>query len=40
MSPIKKVNDPLKQHPQLKKIIFNEDPSLTLDEDDWPNEMR
>ena len=39
LHPCKMVKNPLKQHPQLKKIIFHEDPSLPLDDDEWPEEM-
>ena len=34
--PWKRVKNPLKQNSRLKKVIFNEDPSLPLDENDWP----
>lgn len=28
--------NPLRQSPKLKKVIFREDPSLPLEERDWP----
>jgi prevent-host-death family protein len=38
--PWKRIKNPLKQNSRLKKIIFHEDPSLPLDETDWPAEKR
>lgn len=38
--PWKKHKNPLKQNNILKKITFNQDPSLPLDEDEWPRESR
>ena len=35
LSPLKKNINPLRQNPKLK-VIFHEDPSLPLDEKDWP----
>lgn len=29
--------DPLKPHPLLSQVVFHEDPSLPLDEEDWPD---
>ena len=29
-------HDPLKPHPELRHIVFHEDPSLPLDPEDWP----
>ncbi len=34
------MKDPLKQHVQIKKVIFNEDPSIPLTVDEWPEEAR
>ena len=35
--PERKTNhDPLKPHPELRKIIFHEDPTKPLDPEDWP----
>ena len=31
----KSMHDPFKQHPVLKKVIINEDPTLPLDNDEW-----
>lgn len=36
LSPWKKARNPLRQSPKLKKVIFREDPTLPLKEDDWP----
>jgi prevent-host-death family protein len=38
--PWKKGQDPLQQDSQLKKVIFHDDPSLPLNEDEWPNNLR
>ena len=38
--PWRKTCDPLRQHPKLKKVVFHEDPSLPLSEDDWPSASR
>jgi len=40
MIPWKKFKNPLQQNSQLKKVIFHEDPSLPLDEDEWTNNQR
>jgi hypothetical protein len=32
--------DPLKQHAELMGVIFNEDPTAPLDEEDWPSDLR
>ena len=29
-------HDPLKPHPELGKAVFYEDPSMPLDQEDWP----
>ncbi|MGA1825743.1 MAG: type II toxin-antitoxin system Phd/YefM family antitoxin [bacterium] len=34
--PWEKGRNPLKQDPELKKVIFHDDPSLPLNEDEWP----
>ena len=36
LSPWKKEQNPLNQSPKLKKVIFKEDPSLPLADEDWP----
>jgi antitoxin (DNA-binding transcriptional repressor) of toxin-antitoxin stability system len=33
-------HDPLKPHPELSKVIFHEDPSLPLTEEEWPERYR
>ena len=38
--PWKNLKDPLKQDNHLKDIIFKEDPSLPLDENEWPINQR
>ncbi len=38
--PWRKVIDPLLQDSELKQIIFHEDPSLPLDESEWPGALR
>ncbi len=35
LSSWKKNQDPLRQNPKLKNVIFHEDPSLPLQEEDW-----
>lgn len=40
MTPWKQSRDPLRQSAALKKVVFHEDPSLPLDDDDWPAEQR
>lgn len=32
--------DPLRQHAKLKKVIFHQDPTLPLNEKDWPSTLR
>jgi len=32
--------NPLRQPPRLKRIVFHEDPSLPLNDDDWPEALR
>jgi prevent-host-death family protein len=32
--------NPLRQSPQLKKVVFHEDPSLPLDDSEWPDSER
>ena len=32
--------DPFEQDPLLKQVVFQEDPSLPLEEDDWPTSLR
>lgn len=32
----KKSQNPLQQNPKLKKVIFHEDPTSPLGENDWP----
>jgi prevent-host-death family protein len=38
--PWRGVTDPLRQDPQLRRVVFHEDPSLPLDEEDWPTAQR
>ncbi|MGA1865116.1 MAG: type II toxin-antitoxin system Phd/YefM family antitoxin [bacterium] len=38
--PWRKSPDPMRQDPVLKKVVFHEDPSLPLDEDEWPDDLR
>lgn len=38
--PWRQTADPLRQHPKLKRVVFHEDPSLPLDDDDWPEALR
>jgi prevent-host-death family protein len=38
--PWKKAIDPLRQDPQLREVRFLEDPSLPLDESEWPEVQR
>jgi prevent-host-death family protein len=40
MLPWRSKKDPFQQDPELKKVIFHEDPSLPLDEGEWPSEQR
>ena len=35
-----KNKDPLSQNPKLKNVKFHTDPSLPLDEEDWPQAAR
>lgn len=32
--------DPLERDPSLPRVIFHEDPTLPLSEDEWPEESR
>ena len=34
--PVRPLRDPLKQDPELAKVILYEDPSLPLEPEDWP----
>ncbi len=36
----KSKKDPLAQSAKLKKVVFLEDPSLPLEEEDWPNDKK
>ena len=38
--PWKKVKNPLRTSPKLKKVKFKEDPSLPLSEEEWPEAMK
>ncbi len=38
--PWKKKSDPLQQDPELSAVVFHEDPSLPLDESEWPSVLR
>lgn len=40
LCPVPKAKDPLTPHPIMSKIVFHEDPSLPLTEEDWPEEYR
>ena len=40
LKPITEIPDPLRIHPKLKKVKFQEDPALPLSEDEWPEEYR
>ena len=40
LAPWSQVHNSLKQSPILKKVIFNEDPSLPLSPDEWPELSR
>ncbi len=40
LSPWKRIRNPLLQNSKLKKVIFHEDPSLPLEEGDWPTSSR
>jgi len=40
MIPLKRARDPLRQSPALKKVVFHEDPSRPIDEDEWPAAQR
>ena len=38
--PRRKSPDPMRQDPMLKKVVFHEDPSLPLAEDESQNDLR
>jgi antitoxin (DNA-binding transcriptional repressor) of toxin-antitoxin stability system len=38
--PWHKAMDPLRQDSQLKEVVFHEDPSLPLSENEWPDTLR
>lgn len=38
--PYRSAPDPLLPHPVLSQIIINEDPSLPLTDEEWPEESR
>ena len=38
--PIEIVVDPLAQHDELRGIVFHEDPTAPLSDDDWPGRSR
>lgn len=40
LQPVRKVKNPLEQHPVMKKISINYDPMEPLTEDEWPEESR
>jgi prevent-host-death family protein len=40
LRPVNAAADPLRSSARLRKVRFHEDPSLPLDECDWPAEMR
>ena len=40
MVPWVQSKNPLRQSVALKEVVFHEDPSLPLDDDEWPAEQR
>lgn len=40
MIPWEKAGNPLRQSAKLKKVVFHEDPSRPLDDEDWPESVR
>ena len=38
--PVSGTRDPLKMHPKLKRVKFNESPLMPLSEDEWPEAHR
>jgi len=40
LKPVVRKKDPLKVHPKLGKVIFNEDPVLPLSNNEWPEIFR
>ena len=40
LGPLNKVGDPFRQSPRLKKVVFYEDPSLPLSDNEWPTSVR
>ena len=38
--PWQKMVDPLSQDTELKEVVFHEDPALSLDESEWPDNYR
>jgi prevent-host-death family protein len=37
LRPVSRVRDPFEQHPGLQGVVFNEDPVLPLQPEDWPD---
>jgi len=35
-----KAKDPFRQSPKLNKVVYHEDPTLPLSEEDWPHLLR
>lgn len=40
LRPVEHTLDPLRQYDDLKGVIFHEDPTEPLSEEDWPSELR
>jgi antitoxin (DNA-binding transcriptional repressor) of toxin-antitoxin stability system len=40
LRPVARSPDPLCQHPDLKGVIFNENPITPLSQEDWPDDAR
>jgi prevent-host-death family protein len=40
LRPIRKPKDPLKKNPALMGVVFLEDPTLPISDEDWPSECR
>lgn len=38
--PWSKARNPLHQSPRLSKVVYHEDPTTPLSEDDWPGSVR
>jgi prevent-host-death family protein len=40
LHPCNKPKDPLHQNPKLTDVVFHEDPTTPLSEEDWPESLR